>query len=92
MEKRKFARMSKVVIEKIAELTDMNEHGMALSCLAMELNSGDAFVKLAKINVEHRDAGYLAVELYNQRNEIRESLYQEAKDTYANFNQIIAAF
>ena len=56
MEKRRFARMSKVVINKIAELTDMNEHGMALSCLAMELNSGDAFVKLAKINVEHEDA------------------------------------
>ncbi len=92
METRKFARLPKIVIAKIAELTDMNEHTMALSCLAMDMNNGEAFVRLAKINCEHIDHGHLAVELYNERNEIRGAIYQEAKDTYANYKEIIAAF
>ena len=92
MEARKFARLPKIVINKIAELTDMNEHTMALSCLAMDMNNGIAFVRLAKINCEHIDHGHLAVELYNERNEIRATLYQQAKDTFANYKEIMAAF
>jgi|GEM_PF-2612430 len=84
--------MPKFVIDKIAELTDINEHTMALSCLSMELNSGKAFVRLASINCEHMDHGHLAAELYNERNEIRAALYTEAKNKYANFNEIVAAF
>jgi hypothetical protein len=79
MEARKFARLPKIVIDKIAELTDMNEHGIA-------------FVRLAKINCEHMDHGYLPVELCNERNAIRVALYLEAKDTFANYEEIMAAF
>ena len=92
MEARKFARLPKIVIDKIAELTDMNEHTMALSCLAMDMNNGIAFVRLAKINCEHMDHGYLPVELCNERNAIRVALYLEAKDTFANYKEIMAAF
>jgi hypothetical protein len=92
METKTLERLPKIVTDKIADLTDINEHTMALSCLAMELGNGDAVVRLAKLNCEHMDFGYLAVELYNERNEIRGELYQQAKDTFANFNEIVAAF
>ena len=83
--------MNPKVIEKIAKLTDRNDHNESLLLLAKELRDKEAVKLLGSIKDMHKVYGHMPQELIGLRNAIYDNLMRQSKDKFDNHKDIYGA-
>ena len=83
--------MNPKVIEKIAKLTDRNDHNESLLLLAKELRDKEAIKLLGNIKDMHKVYGHMPQELIGLRNAIYDNLMRQSKDKFDNHKDIYGA-
>ena len=79
--------MNPKVIEKIAKLTDRNDHNESLLLLAKELRDKEAVKLLGSIKDMHKVYGHMPQELIGLRNAIYDNLMRQSKDKFDNHKE-----
>ena len=83
--------MNPKVIEKIAKLTDRNDHNESLLLLAKELRDKEAVKLLGNIKDMHKVYGHMPQELIGLRNAIYDNLMRQSKDKFDNHKDVYGA-
>ncbi len=83
--------MNPKVIEKIAKLTDRNDHNESLLLLAKELKDREAIKLLGSIKDMHKVYGHMPKELIDLRNKVFDNLMRQSKSKYANHSDVYGA-
>jgi len=83
--------MNPKVIEKIAKLTDRNDHNESLLLLAKELKDREAIKLLGNIKDMHKVYGHMPQELIGLRNKVFDNLMRQSKSKYANHDDVYGA-
>ena len=83
--------MNPKVIEKIAKLTDRNDHNESLLLLAKELKDREAIKLLGNIKDMHKVYGHMPKELIDLRNKVFDNLMRQSKSKYANHSDVYGA-
>ena len=83
--------MNPKVIEKIAKLTDRNDHNESLLLLAKELRDKEAVKLLGNIKDMHKVYGHMPQELIGLRNAIFDNLMRQSKNKFANHQDVYGA-
>ena len=83
--------MNPKVIEKIAKLTDRNDHNESLLLLAKELKDREAIKLLGNIKDMHKVYGHMPQELIGLRNSIFDNLMRQSKNKFANHQDVYGA-
>ena len=83
--------MNPKVIEKIAKLTDRNDHNESLLLLAKELKDREAIKLLGNIKDMHKVYGHMPQELIGLRNAIFDNLMRQSKNKFANHQDVYGA-
>ena len=83
--------MNPKVIEKIAKLTDRNEHNDSLLLLAKELKDRDAIKLLNSIKDMHKVYNSMPRELLDLRNRIFDNLMRQSSSKYSNHKDVYGA-
>ena len=83
--------MNPKVIEKIAKLTDRNEHNDSLLLLAKELKDRDAIKLLNSIKDMHKVYNSMPRELLDLRNRIFDNLMRQSSSKYSNHKDVDGA-
>ena len=83
--------MNPKVIEKIAKLTDRNDHNESLLLLAKELRDKEAVKLLGNIKDMHKVYGHMHQELIGLRNAIYDNLMRQSKDKFDNHKDVYGA-
>ena len=84
--------MNPKVIEKIAKLTDRNDHNESLLLLAKELRDKEAIKLLGNIKDMHKVYGHMPQELIGLRNKVYDNLMRQSKDKFDNHKDVNGAF
>ena len=84
--------MNPKVIQKIAKLTDRNDHTESLLLLAKELRDKEAVKLLGNIKDMHKVYGHMPDELRKLRNVIYDNLMRQSKDMHDNHDDVYGAF
>ena len=84
--------MNPKVIEKIAKLTDRNDHNESLLLLAKELRDKEAVKLLGSIKDMHKVYGHMPQELIGLRNKVYDNLMRQSKDKFDNHKDVNGAF
>ena len=79
------------IIQKIAKLTDRNDHNESLLILAKELKDKQAVKLLGSIKDMHKVYGHMPQELIGLRNAIYDNLMRQSKDKFDNHKDIYGA-
>jgi len=83
--------MNPKVIEKIAKLTDRNDHNESLLLLAKELGDKQAVKLLGSIKDMHKVYGHMPQELIGLRNAIFDNLMRQSKNKFDNHKDVYGA-
>tara|TARA_B100000963_G_scaffold324721_1_gene310467 strand:+ start:295 stop:1878 length:1584 start_codon:yes stop_codon:yes gene_type:complete len=83
--------MNPKVIEKIAKLTDRNDHNESLLLLAKELKDREAVKLLGNIKDMHKVYGHMPKELIDLRNKVFDNLMRQSKSKFANHSDVYGA-
>jgi len=83
--------MNPKIIDKIAKLTDRNDHNESLLLLAKELRDKEAVKLLGSIKDMHKVYGHMPQELIGLRNAIYDNLMRQSKDKFDNHKDIYGA-
>jgi len=83
--------MNPKVIEKIAKLTDRNDHNESLLLLAKELRDKEAVKLLGNIKDMHKVYGHMPKELIDLRNKVFDNLMRQSKDKFDNHKDVYGA-
>ena len=86
------ADMNQKVIDKIAKLTDRNDHNEALLQLAKELKDRSAVKLMTNIKGMHKELGSMPEELITIRNRIHDNLMRQANAKFGNYKDVYNAF
>ena len=83
--------MNPKIIQKIAKLTDRNDHNESLLILAKELKDKQAIKLLGSIKDMHKVYGHMPRELINIRNQIFDNLMRQSKNAHSNHDDVYGA-
>ena len=83
--------MNPKIIQKIAKLTDRNDHNESLLLLAKELRDKQAVKLLGNIKDMHKVYGHMPQELIGLRNAIYDNLMRQSKDKFDNHKDVYGA-
>jgi len=83
--------MNPKLIQKIAKLTDRNDHNESLLILAKELKDKQAVKLLGSIKDMHKVYGHMPRELINIRNQIFDNLMRQSKNAHSNHDDVYGA-
>ena len=83
--------MNPKIIQKIAKLTDRNDHNESLLILAKELKDKQAVKLLGSIKDMHKVYGHMPQELIKIRNQIFDNLMRQSKNAHSNHDDVYGA-
>ena len=83
--------MNPKLIQKIAKLTDRNDHNESLLILAKELKDKQAVKLLGSIKDMHKVYGHMPQELIKIRNQIFDNLMRQSKNAHSNHDDVYGA-
>ena len=83
--------MNPKVIEKIAKLTDRNDHNESLLVLAKEMRDKEAIKLLGNIKDMHKVYGHMPKELIDLRNKVFDNLMRKSSSQYSNHKDVYGA-
>ena len=83
--------MNPKIIQKIAKLTDRNDHNESLLLLAKELRDKEAIKLLGSIKDMHKVYGHMPQELIQIRNQIFDNLMRQSKNAHSNHDDVYGA-
>ena len=83
--------MNPKVIEKIAKLTDRNDHTESLLVLAKELRDKEAVKLLNNIKDMHKVYNHMPQELLTLRNRVFDNLMRKSSSQYSNHKDVYGA-
>ena len=84
--------MNPKVIQKIAQMTNRNDHTGSLLLLAKELKDREAIKLLGSIKDMHKVYGHMPQELRTLRNVIHDNLMRQSKSKHDNHDDVYGAF
>ena len=79
------------IIQKIAKLTDRNDHNESLYLLATAMRDKEAVKLLQSIKDMHKVYGHMPRELIDLRNKVYDNLMRQSKSKYANHSDVYGA-
>tara|TARA_B100001248_G_scaffold112626_1_gene84267 strand:+ start:12906 stop:14060 length:1155 start_codon:yes stop_codon:yes gene_type:complete len=79
------------VIDKIAKLTDRNDHNESILTLAKELKDREAIKLMNSIKGMHKVYGHMPRELIDLRNKIFDNLMRQSSSKYSNHKDVYNA-
>ena len=83
--------MNPKVIEKIAKLTDRNDHNESLLVLAKEMRDKEAVKLLNSIKDMHKVYNHMPQELLTLRNRVFDNLMRKSSSQYSNHKDVYGA-
>ena len=83
--------MNPKVIEKIAKLTDRNDHNESLLVLAKEMRDKEAVKLLNSIKDMHKVYNHMPQELLTLRNRVFDNLMRQSSSKYSNHKDVYGA-
>jgi hypothetical protein len=79
-------------VEKIADMTDRNDHNGSMMLLAKEMKEMKV-VKMLKLLIQmHKEQGHMTNAMMDMRKDISKELFKKAEKTYSNYDAIYKAF
>ena len=79
------------IIQKIAKLTDRNDHNESLYLLATAMRDKEAVKLLQSIKDMHKVYGHMPKELIDLRNKVFDNLMRQSKSKFANHKDVYGA-
>ena len=79
-------------VEKIADMTDRNDHNAAMLLFAREMREKKVEKMLNLLIQMHKEQGHMTNAMMDMRKDISKELFKKAKKSYSNFDDIYKAF
>ena len=79
-------------VEKIAGMTDKNDHNAAMLLFAREMREKKVEKMMNLLIQMHKEMGHMTSDMMGMRKDLSKQLFDKAKKTYSNFDDIYGAF